>query len=52
MIETRRLKNVMIFIQRVLGFVLSRRIVNIDIYYYSFHINKHQTLQIRQTVRS
>ena len=29
MIETRRLKNVVIFIQAVLNFVLSRKIINI-----------------------
>ena len=29
MIETRRLKNVVIFIQTILSFVLSRRIINI-----------------------
>ena len=29
MIETRRLKNVVIFVQKILSFVLSRRIINI-----------------------
>ena len=29
MIETRRLKNVVIFIQTILSFVLSRKIINI-----------------------
>ena len=29
MIETRRLKNVVIFVQTILSFVLSRRIINI-----------------------
>ena len=29
MIETRHLKNVVIFIQTILGFVLSRKIINI-----------------------
>ena len=29
MIETRRLKNVLIFIQTILSFVLSRKIINI-----------------------
>ena len=29
MIETRRLKNVIIFVQTILSFVLSRRIINI-----------------------
>ena len=30
MVETRRLKNVVIFIEKVLSFVLSRKIINID----------------------
>ena len=30
MIETRRLKNVVIFIQTILSFALSRKIINID----------------------
>ena len=30
MIETRRLKNVVIFTQRILSFVLSRKIINIS----------------------
>ena len=32
MVETRRLKNVVIFIQSILSFVLSRKIINISCY--------------------
>ena len=31
MIETRRLKNVVIFLQSILSFVLSRKIIKIDV---------------------
>ena len=37
MIETRRLKNVAIFVQTILSFVLSRKIINNDIEMYSIH---------------
>ena len=43
MIETRRLKNVVIFIQTILSFVLSRKIVNI----YNDFASKHGNITIK-----
>ena len=36
MIETRRLKNVVIFVQTILSFVLSRKIINLYKYFRAF----------------
>ena len=46
MIETRRLKNILIFIQTILSFVLSRKIIYIYIryiIYYILYINNKYT---------
>ena len=42
MIETRRLKNVVIFVQTILSFVLSRKIINIYIIIFGKPYKQHQ----------
>ena len=46
MIETRRLKNVVIFFQTILSFVLSRKIVNINVKVFDLILRSNQTKHI------